>query len=64
LLDTYEYKSWLEQNEKQKELEESSGYKTTIRKNLESAEIPIHLFQLVSRKAWLDLLLQLIKVAK
>ena len=44
-------------------MEETIGYKTIERKSLESADIPINLFQLVSRKAWLDLLLQLLKIS-
>lgn len=43
-------------------MEESSGFKSLIRKSVDSAELPLNLFQLVSRKAWLDVLLQLLKI--
>lgn len=43
-------------------MEETIGFKSITKKSLESANIPLNLFQLVSRKAWLDLLLQLLKI--
>ena len=62
LLDTNEYKSWLEQSVDKRTFEESTGYVNTIQSCIEAVDIPLNLFQLVSKKAWLDCLLQLLKV--
>lgn len=62
LLDVNEYKAWLETISQQKELEESSGYKKQIKESSEIKQVPLKLFPLVSKKAWLDCLLQLLKV--
>jgi hypothetical protein len=63
LLDVNEYKAWLECNNQKKELEESTGYKKISTISSEIKEIPLKLFPLVSKKAWLDCLLQLLKVS-
>lgn len=61
LLDVNEYKCWLEQMKKHKDVEESSGYKKTEIECVDTPKIPFRLFPLVSKKAWLDCLLQLLK---
>lgn len=62
LLDTNEFKSWLDQNIIQRNLEESTGYVDSAHTSCDAVDIPLKIFQLVSKKAWLDCLLQLLKV--
>lgn len=62
LLDVEEFKSWIAQKNKAKDAEESNGYKNTELVCVESPIIPIEIFQSVSKKAWLDVLLQLLKI--
>ena len=42
--------------------QESTGYVTSAHECVESVDVPLKIFQLVSKKAWLDTLLQLLKV--
>ena len=63
LLDGGEFKTWLDQIDKKRDLEESStGYKNTLIECLDSPRVTASIFPLVSRKAWLDCLLQTLKV--
>ena len=62
LLDTPEYQSWLEQALVKRNSEEHiTGFVDTAPKCIESVDVPVEIFQLVSKKAWLDSLLQLLK---
>ncbi len=61
LLDTPEFQSWLDQIVLKKNSEENTGFVDTSHKCTESVDIPGQIFQLVSKKAWLDCLLQLLK---
>jgi hypothetical protein len=64
LLDLGEYKAWRDQNNKQKELEEtSSGYRKIVKECLDAPRVVPTVFPLVSKKAWLETLLQTLKVA-
>ena len=62
LLDISEFKSWSEMIQKQNDFEDSGGYKQNESKERDSPDISLKLFHLVSKKAWLDCLLQLLKV--
>jgi hypothetical protein len=61
LLDTPEFQSWLDQTVARKSTEANTGFVDTAHKCIESVDIPMQIFQLVSKKAWLDCLLQLLK---
>ena len=61
LLDSNEFKCYLSEN-KQMDAEYVDGYKDARVKPAESAEISFDVFESVSKKAWLDSLLQLLKV--
>ena len=62
LLDTNEFKSWLDQNITQRNMQESTGYIDSAHISCDAVEISLKIFQLVSKKSWLDCLLQLLKV--
>jgi hypothetical protein len=63
LLDLGEYKAWRDQNNKQKDLEETnSGYRNTVKECLDAPRVVPSVFPLVSKKAWLETLLQTLKV--
>lgn len=62
LLDLNEYKCWTELDRKHRDVEESSGYKRSTPASRDSLIVPHKFFHLVSKKAWLDCLLQLLKV--
>lgn len=63
LLDLNEFKCWFElESRKQRNTEERTGYKKNEIELHDSPPVPIKLFNLVSKKAWLDCLLQLLKV--
>jgi len=55
-----EYKTWLEQNNKN--AEENIGFKNTLSVAIETPPIPSQAFNLVSKKAWFDCLMQILKV--
>ena len=62
LLDAEEFKNWHEQINKAKETEEQNGFVNKRLECVETPDIPVDLYPLVSRKAWLDCLLQILKV--
>ena len=62
MLDTSEFKSWSEQLSNLKKALEADGFKDSSVETVETPFIPIELFPLASKKAWLDCLLQLLKV--
>ena len=63
LLDVDEFRSWHEQLAKEHDTEEQHGFVTKRSVSVEvPPRIPLELFGMVSRKAWLDCLLQLLKV--
>jgi hypothetical protein len=59
-LDLSEYKTWLEQNNKS--VEENIGFKNTLSVSIETPPIPSQAFNIVSKKAWFDCLMQILKV--
>ncbi len=67
LLDVDEFRNWHEQVNKTKESDEKNGFvsKSTMPLSsdmtVDSPYIPLDLYALVSRKAWLDCLLQILK---
>jgi hypothetical protein len=63
LLDIGEYKAWLDHNNKAKDLEETTtGYKKIAKECLDAPRVVPSVFPLVSKKAWLETLLQTLKV--
>lgn len=62
LLDTNEFKSWLDQEQTRRSVQEATGYTDSAHVCVDNVDIPIKIFQLVSKKSWLDILLQLLKV--
>lgn len=62
LLDLNEFKCWTELSRKQRDVEESSGYKKFEPDDRDSPDVSVKIFPFVSKKAWLDCLLQLLKV--
>ncbi|CAF0834043.1 unnamed protein product [Brachionus calyciflorus] len=62
LLDVKEFDAWLENQENERDLEKQSGYRDVNVQSVESPVISSQLFPLISKKAWLDCLLQLLKI--
>jgi hypothetical protein len=63
LLNLTEFDSWLDQTSNNIDKEHSTGYISTVRKHIEDVNISKRIFPSVSKKAWLDCLLQLLKVS-
>lgn len=64
LLDIKEFDHWLEKIQNDRDLEEKIGFRDISSMSIESPNISRQLFPFISKKAWLDCLLQLLKVFK
>lgn len=63
LLDTGEFRTYIDQiNRKKSQEETSSGFKNTQNECIDAPRVSLTIFPLVSKKAWLDCLLQALKV--